>query len=490
MILGTVRGKMIANSALILCIISTATLYTGLTSSKLAKSVEILFRNNLLMKDISQVLDRTESSLVGYLTVKSTDSLKDYIMYSTRLAEEARKLNREVRDEESLLLQRNLAGLVESYLQDTEASVSAKRGRDVAGYTRYFESSERDAELARDIIRKIEGLFLADSLKAFSDFDSDIPAVLASTIALVLSATLMSFMLLVRFSYKITDPLSKLARAAGEIGRGEYQGEILASESNDEIGTTAAAFESMRESVRKAFDELKSKSEVERTLMEERMRVLDMNHKLKDAELLALQTQINPHFLFNTLSAGMQLALSEGADRTADFLDNLAEFIRYALKPPSRSVLISDEMECVERYIWLLRLRFGERFRFEVSADENALGVEVPALLLQPLVENAIAHGLRDCEEGGEVRVAVRLSGGDVLLSVADSGEGMTDEEKMRVLGSSASGEGIHEGGIGLWNVIRRVALATDGRGRVELEGALGEGTSVTIRIPVLGGAA
>jgi len=490
MILGTVRGKIIANSALILCIIGLATLYSGLATSELAQGVEILFRNNLLMRDIGTVLDRTDSSLAGYLATKSTDSLKDYIMYSTRLADEARKLNREIRNGESLLLQRNLAGLVESYLQDTEASVRAKRGRDVAGYTNYFESSERDAELAREVIARIEGMFLDDSLKAFTAYDDAIPSVLASNVALVISATLLGFMLLVRYSYKLTDPLSRLAQAAREIGRGEYGGELLVPESNDEIGTTAAAFESMRESVRRAFEELKSKAEVERTLMEERMRVLDMDHKLKGAELLALQTQINPHFLFNTLSAGMQLALMERADKTGDFLENLAEFIRYALRPPSRSVLVSDEIECVERYVWLLRLRFGERYRFEMEIESRALEIETPALLLQPLVENAVAHGLRDREEGGLVRIAARLSGGEALLSVEDSGDGMTEEQARRVISCGAESDGIHEGGIGLWNVVRRVALATDGRGRVELESAPGKGTLVTIRIPLAGGAA
>jgi len=216
--------------------------------------------------------------------------------------------------------------------------------------------------------------------------------------------------------------------------------------------------------------------------------VLDMSHKLKDAELLALQTQINPHFLFNTLSAGMQLALSEEADRTSDFLDNLSAFIRYVLKPPSRSVWVSDEIECVERYIWLLRLRFGDRYRFEVSADEEVRDLETPALLLQPLVENAVAHGLKDREAGGWVKVTARLVGGEAVLSVEDSGDGMSPEEVERVLRDGSEDEHLHECGIGLRNVIRRVILATNGLGRVELDSVVGRGTDVRIHLPVAGG--
>ena len=485
MILGTVRRKIIGNSTLVLLIIASATFYTGLASSELARSVVILFRDNLMMEDLRRALDLTEAGLTGYLSNKSSDSLKDYIRYSTQLADQTRKLNREIRSDDNLLLQRDLAGLLDSYLEDTDASVTVKRGRDVRGYTGRYESAEHTAELSRFLIGRIEGMFIADSLRGFESFNSRVSAVLASNAALTLAATLMGLMVLVQFSYRLTSPLSKLAEAARAVGRGEYDHELPLSENDDEIGTTAAAFSSMQESIRQAFAELRSKSEVEKRLMEERVRVLDMDRKLKAAELLALQTQINPHFLFNTLSAGIQLALSEDADRTGDFLENLAEFIRYVLRPPSRLVQVRDEIECVRRYIWLLRLRFGERFRFEVEADPLVLQVATPALLLQPLVENAVGHGLKDCEEGGLVRINVMLLAGEAVMAVADNGAGMSSEDIERVLGPED--KGLHEGGIGLRNVIRRVALATGGRGRVAFAGTEGHGTTVRIHLPARG---
>jgi sensor histidine kinase YesM len=491
MILGTVRSKIIANSAWVLLVVSLATLYTGFASSELARSVELLFRNNRMMESLRELLDSTEAGLEGYLTTKSSDSLKDYIRFSTKLTDEARNLNRDVRQDEFLLLQKDLSGLIENYLEDTETSVAAKRGRDVATFTKSYEDAERSAELARFLIDRIDSVFLSESLVAYSGFRAQVSAVIVLDALLVIAASLMGLMLLVRYSYKLMDPLSRLAEAARAVGRGEYDNELPVPESADEVGTTTAAFASMQLSVRRAFEELKSKSEVEKRLMEERMRVLELDHKLKDAELLALQTQINPHFLFNTLSAGMQLALAEDADRTADFLDNLAAFIRYVLKPPSRSVRVADEIECVERYIWLLRLRFGERYRFNVAVEEEVLSVETPALLLQPLLENAVTHGLHSREEGGEVHVSAHLEGDVALLSVEDTGEGMTGEEIARVMREGASGEaGEHEGGIGLRNVIRRVDLATGGRGRVEIESEVGSGTSVTVFLPVDGGAA
>lgn len=483
-----VRGKLIVNSALVLLIVASSVLFTGLASIELARSVEILFRNNRIMADIRDSLGKVETSLTAYLSRKNSDALKDYIKYSTRLAEDARRLNREIRADDTLLLERDLAGLLDSFLSDTDASVAAKRGRDMAAYTERFESAERTLELIGFLIDRIEGVYISDSLSAYSGFNSRVSSVLITNMVLVISATLMSMAILVNLAYKLTDPLAKLADAARALGRGDYEHELPARDRTDEIGVMAASFASMRDSVRRAFEEQKAKADLERSLMEERVRLLDMDHKLKDAELLALQTQINPHFLFNTLTAGQQLALAEGADRTGDFMENLAAFIRYALKPPSRSVRVSDELECVRRYIWLLRLRFGERYRFEVDADARVLHVETPALVLQPLVENAVGHGFKAREEGGSIQVHAAMEGDEAVLTVEDSGDGMSRQEMDRVLREDNGEEGAAAGGIGLRNVIRRVTLATDGRGRVELQSVPGEGTRVRIRLPAEGG--
>ena len=484
MIMGSVRRKIIVNSAVVFLIIAAATFSTDLASSALSRSVVLLFQNNRQMEDLSGALGRTQTSLTLYLSNKSSDSLKDYIRHSRELAEANQKLNREIRQDETLLLQRDLAGLVDSYLEDAGASIESKRGRDVQGYTLHYQDAERAAQLARVLIVRIEGIFMSDSVKAFSGFNARIDAVLASNAVLLISATLLGLVVLVVLATRLTEPLSELAEAAEAVGRGEYGRVLALPESGDEIGTTAAAFSSMQASIRQAFEDLKLKAEVEKRLMEERVLVLDMDKQLKAAELLALQTQINPHFLFNTLSAGLGLAQTEHAERTGEFLENLAGFIRYALRPPSRLVRVVDEIESLNRYLWLLRLRFGTRYTFEVAVATGALNVETPALLLQPLVENAIQHGLKDREEGGIVRITAGLIGGEAVLAVYDSGDGITPEQIARVQGEEDGS--VLEGGIGLRSVIRRVNLATGGRGRVSIENVTPQGTLIKIFIPVL----
>jgi sensor histidine kinase YesM len=482
MIFGTVRGKIINHSALILLILMSATLYTGFASFNIGDSVSVLFRNNLLLKYLRDTLDKTESNLNVYLTAKSSDALKDYILYSTRLSETSQKLNSEIRNDESLLLQRDLVRITEKYLSETEASVSAKRGRDVQTYSTAYYESVRLAEQIRFLIDQNERVFIADSLTAFSAFRSIIPTTIATNAILVVAASLLGLMLLISYSYKLTEPMTVLAGAARAVGRGDYEAELPATESRDEIGVMANAFSAMRDDVKQAFTELRSKSEVEKKLMEEKLVVLDMEHKLKNAELLALQSQINPHFLYNTLSAGMGIAWSENADRTSKFLDDLAAFIRYALKPAYRTVRVEDEIECVTRYINLLHARFGDKYRFMIDAGNAEPGTMTPALILQPLVENAVSHGF-ERKEGGEIRIKVEQTNEEVLLSVTDNGDGMPGAEIDKLF---AEGEEDETGtsGIGLKNVMRRVILSTNGRGRLEIASTLGSGTAVTIHIP------
>jgi two-component system sensor histidine kinase YesM len=484
----SLRGKMIGVTVSMLTIVGAAALYTSFATAALARSLGLLFQRNQLIEEIRSGVALSAQALSGYLTSRSSGYLDEYREAASTLASRARTLDREVRSDEAILLQRELAGLVDRYILDAEAAVAAKSEGRIATYTARFESTVRTAELARVIVERIERRNLAVSIEAYAGLDSRIAAVVATNAALVVAALLMAFTIFIRYAWTITKPLSTLADSARSIASGDYDRELPLLEGPEEIETVAAAFENMRKGVRNAFGEIKSKGEIERRLIEEDLRLVDMDRRLKDAELLALQAQINPHFLFNTLAAGMQLALAEGAERTGDFLEKLSGFIRYALKSPSRSVLVADELECVELYVWLLRLRFGERYEFQVQAEEDALSAETPALILQPLVENAVTHGLHDLEEGGLVRVLVRTDGAEVLLEVSDTGVGMGQDEleSLRAEGGEAS-DGAREAGIGLRNVMRRVTLATGGRGRVELESAPGRGTTVRVRLPAAG---
>jgi sensor histidine kinase YesM len=478
---GRLRNRIIANSVVILLVLVIATSYTAFASFDLARSVELLFRNSISMEELRSTLRETQQNLTGYLSAKNSESLKEFIRTSTMLRGMTLKLNRENKVDDVFLLEKDLAFLIDSYLTSAEGAVQAKRGRDVTGYVSLYEDARETASLIEFLSATMDSIHLGQSLKGFSSYRANINLALVSNAVLLVAAFLFSIALIGRYSYTITEPLARLSVAADAVGRGEYDHPLPPYEREDEIRTLHDAFVNMQDSVQKAFVELTRKAELERSLMEERMRVLTYQHRLKDAELLALQTQINPHFLYNTLAAGWQLALTEGNEKIAEFLEKLAAFIRYSLKPSTRFVLVSEEIECVRQYIWLLKLRFGERFRFRLEVQDEALAYETPALVLQPLVENAVVHGLKDLEEGGDVIVSARLDGDTLRLSVSDSGRGMKKEDIETALAAADPEDTTPQHGIGLHNVIRRVSLATGGTGKVEIESEPGHGARITI---------
>lgn len=478
-----VSTKVFINTALVLLLMSIATLYTGIVLAELSKSIELLFQESLNLRAVQEMLDETDNALSIYLSTKSSDSLLDYISRSSSLMISVRNLTGKLKSQEAILSQVMLTKLIERFIELSESAVEAKRGRDVEAYSSYQIKVKQLKSLANMLLLRIESLVLNNTLKGFSSFQSIIPKVILSNVAMVIAASFLSLSLLARYSFKLTEPLSRLAQAARNVQNGNYNYEIPVPDTKDEIAATTAAFAAMSRSVQESIEKLKAQAELERSLMEERVRLLDLEGKLKEAELLALQTQINPHFLFNTLTAGHQLALVEGSERTVEFFENLAAFIRYTLKPPSRLVKIADELECAKRYTRLLNVRFGDHYKFQFDVDESVLEFETPALILQPLIENAVGHGFKNKENGGTIIIKANKNEHYISIEVIDNGEGIKEEKIAHVFSNDIS-EKNKKNGIGLKNVIRRVSLVSNSKGYVEIHNEKKGGTRVSIYLP------
>jgi two-component system LytT family sensor kinase len=199
-----------------------------------------------------------------------------------------------------------------------------------------------------------------------------------------------------------------------------------------------------------------------------------------EAEMRALRAQISPHFVYNALTTIASFVRTDPV-RARELLLDFAEFARYALRRPHDFTTLADELTCVDRYLVLERARFGDRLRFSVQVAPEVLPVPVPFLCLQPLVENAIKHGMGSRGGAGAVRVVVRDAGPEAHITVEDDGTGMDPEQARRVLDEGPRREG---NGIGLANVdVRMRQIYGDDYGLV-VETAPGAGTKVRLRVP------
>jgi hypothetical protein len=205
-------------------------------------------------------------------------------------------------------------------------------------------------------------------------------------------------------------------------------------------------------------------------ISEEKIKRLEVEKSVIEAELRLVQSQMEPHFLFNTL-ANVRSLIDTDPRKAGDMLETFVAFLRTSLRTGrERTAPLSQELDVVKSYLDLFTMRMGERLRYKIDLPDALRGVRIPPLLIQPLVENAVKHGLEPSINGGEVTVAAERADGKIRIRVADSGVG---------IGETAGGSGI-----GLENVRRRLAIMYGDAGRLVIEENDPSGVKVLIEIP------
>lgn len=235
---------------------------------------------------------------------------------------------------------------------------------------------------------------------------------------------------------------------------------------NDETGILTASFWHMMEQIHSQIEHLRQQQETELQLQKEREKNARIEEHITAEKLKVFQSQINSHFLFNSLSMVSRLAYVENAPQAERAAGLIARFLQRVLNQFNRNVSIWDELSCVDNYIEIQKLRFGERIRYQKQCDPHCSDLIVPAMILQPLVENALIHGLSTYGDGGEIQYYALVRDDEVHIGVMDNGVGMEAAQIDALLSHLEEPiETRTEGqGIGLINVYRRLQLIYPGR--------------------------
>jgi two-component system LytT family sensor kinase len=203
---------------------------------------------------------------------------------------------------------------------------------------------------------------------------------------------------------------------------------------------------------------------------------------LMEAEMRALRAQISPHFIYNSLTTIASFVRSDPA-RARELLLEFAGFTRYSFRRHGDFTTLAEELRSIDRYLLLQRARFGEELRVTLRIAPEVLPVAVPFLCLQPLVENAVRHGLQDRSEPGLITIVAEDAGSDCVISVEDDGIGMDPDEVRRLLAGERRTPS-DEAGIGLANVDERLRQVYGGEYGLAVETGPGAGTKVIVRVP------
>ena len=293
-----------------------------------------------------------------------------------------------------------------------------------------------------------------------NEFNVEAKNILYLGAAIAFAAILLEILLSYYLSRMITVPLLKLKNGAEEIAGGNMDLR-LHFKSEDEIGQLGNSFNDMTEQVQELLVKVNYEAK-----------------KKREYELSLLQEQVKPHFLYNSLDIVIKLSEMNRHSESRRAVRRLADYYRNSLSDSKEIITIAQEIKIVEDYLELQRIRYNDVFTYEVVIDEDILLLLVPKLTLQPLIENAIYHGMKYKDEAGILRITGRKMEEGVILSVEDNGVGMSQENCEALLQNNP------EGHFGVYSVNHRIKLFFGEEYGIAIQSEAGKGTKIDVLLP------
>ena len=292
-----------------------------------------------------------------------------------------------------------------------------------------------------------------------------------STFNFILNLVLIAVVLIVCWftfwylSRSLQTPIRKLLIMSNKISEGDFSPRVSLS-SSDEFNDLADSMNTMSEKIELLL---------EKSLAEQK--------QIQMLEYKVMQAQVSPHFLYNTLDAIIWAAEADNKQEVLTLVTSLSSFFRISLSQGMDFIPISDEIEYVRSYLIIQQVRHHDVLSYEINIDDNIPKLKIPKLLLQPLVENALYHGIKNTREPGTIIVNIRKEGEHLRFSVSDDGIGMTEEALMALQAELTNGSGSK--GFGLFNVNRRLELYYGMVNGIQIESEYKKGTTVSFAIHI-----
>ncbi|HTG68708.1 MAG TPA: sensor histidine kinase [Candidatus Udaeobacter sp.] len=470
----TIRTKLLIFIPLLVLLVNFVTFFLFQSGKLVQQSYNQMMDRLLLYKQSSQTVEGNLGALHNYL-LNPDESNNELFKQSRKKLMELRAL---LEDHSKASLRSSAVTsynhMLDSFLEQEQAAFAAVTDETSKASLDHYEKAEKIADFIREDGQQLVDMELGIYQPIYKQIQAENERMYLLGAAVFITNTLMSILLAIWISRSITGPVSRLVSRARQISKGKlHQSDRQhrsSDRSSDELGLLSGAFEQM------SSDLL--------VLIEKDKESLEKDKLVKELELQALQSQINPHFLFNTLNVLSKLAFIEGAEKTSDLIVSMSNLLRYNLRNLEQLVTLRDEVEHVKEYFIIQQARFRDRIRLEMDIDQSALQQPLPALTLQPIIENAFLHGIERMEKGAVIRLEISQSTAGVRISLSDNGSGMTEEVRKSLLRLESGSDKKRSTGLGTKNVFKRLQLFYGVNGLVDIESELGKGTKVTIRIP------
>lgn len=479
----SIQRKLMEIFILVIAVVLMVNIYIYIRLNRTIQEIDGVYSSNIQLNELSENLANLEGMLGQYLNTKSSDSLEGYYMYEQEYRDKFSQLNTETVNNQTKLAEKNIYNISITYLEKTGDAVTAKRGRNVAGYNELYQEAQQLYDYLQTSIHSMNTTVFLENSQNYSLLRVSLNYVILISVLLLGIVVAAAAFWTIAMTRSIISPLVELADAANEIAGGNMEVDFPIVETKDEISTVAKACNKMLDSIREYIRTTRENYERESQLLENE---LVMKNDLKEAQLKYLQAQINPHFLFNSLNAGAQLAMMEGAEQACNFIQNMADFFRYNVRMIDKDTTLKEELELADNYVYILNVRFSGEIHYHKQIDDRLISISMPSMILQPVIENSVNHGIRGMEGKGEIRLSVYSDGEYICIRVTDNGTGIEPEKAEKIMrGESAHSQQERDSaGIGLDNVINRLCRYYNVPDGFHIGPAETGGTEVVIYLP------
>lgn len=474
-----IQKKILTLTTVVLILMSAIWIALTYYNHKTQNQYNDILQRYLSMNEVSTASQQVITDLNNYMLESSPDNL-DQLDLSKKKISKAKHEVLKLRNAANNFALTNYINLIDSLIETTNRLLIFHSEKDTEASAREFSEATRISNYISEMT-----LTLIDTeLKTYDRFYRGIiersEELIKLGIWLLLLITFLLLLITYWFSLSITRPVQKLTEAAKEFSKGRFDLQIKV-ETNDEIAFLAKTFDGMRININSLISEIKHKAQLERELQQNKI-------LLQESQLLSLQSQINPHFLFNTLNTLSKKAYLEGSEETGDLIVSVAGLLRYNLKRLDRSVTLHEEVVVLQQYMEIQKARFTERLQLHIEIDESCLHVQIPALTLQPIIENAVIHAIEPKEDGGVIwfRIIDRVDW--VTIEIEDDGMGMTEHKIKQILEEHLVQTEGHSTGIGFSNVVKRLRLFYGYEDVIDIISSKGCGTRVVLKIQKIRG--
>lgn len=456
----------------------TLLLFTGINS--MSREIDMVYEDNMHLNELSDALTAVQDSMTDYLNAKTSDSLEEFYRNEQTYTEMVEGLNDEIAGTAFLRMERSIRHMSRKYLDVVGQTIEAKRGRNVEKYRVRYENATQMYGYIDTYINSLNNERFRNNSENYSRLSYAFRRFETISILVLTVVIVGNVVLIIRFTGGMIRPLKELATSANEVAKGNFDTNLIPVAAEDEIGIVTKAFNQMVVSIRQYIERLRQSMEIQQSLKEKE---LMMEAHLKDAQLKYLQAQINPHFLYNTLDSIIWMAETNDSNIVA-MTEALAKLFRISLNKGNEEISLERELEHVKNYLIIQSMRYADKFTYEISAEPGVERCRTIKLILQPIVENCIYHGIKKKRGTGKITIRAYRREQNLIIEVSDDGCGMPEEICRKILSDEIESENISGSGIGVKNVNERIQLRFGKKYGLSYSSEEGVGTTVTYVLP------